>query len=83
MKKHSDRLIVSTLRHHGPLSDAQLVWWLNLIGMKAGTVTKKRRRLTEQKIVRRSEEPELNSRGQLVNRWELAPRFRFRQPALK
>jgi hypothetical protein len=80
MKRHSDKLVVFALRHHGPMSDAQLVWWLTKIGMKPGTITGKRRRLTLQEIVRRHETAELNSRGQLVNRWELMPKFRCKNP---
>jgi hypothetical protein len=79
-RRRSDRLVVFALRHHGPLSDAQLVWWLGFVGMKAGTAKTKRRRLTQLGIVRRHESAGLNSHGQLVNRWEIEPKYRHKDP---
>ena len=39
-------LVLKALRCHGPLSDAQLAWWLGHCGIKSGSARRARHDLT-------------------------------------
>ena len=61
--------MMRVLRHHGPMSDALLAYFMKCLGYNPGSAKKKRRELFQNRLVRRGHAA-VNRRGQLVQLWE-------------
>lgn len=67
------RLVLLTLKCHGPLTDRQLVWWLGHFGVSPSSVRKTRRLLTQRGFVRFARRAVEAGNGQLARLWEITP----------
>ena len=76
MRPDRRKLIRKALKHHAPLSDAQLAWLMGHFGLKPATTMKLRRALTKAGEVRFAQKGYRTERGQMVCMWEMNPAFR-------
>jgi hypothetical protein len=68
------RLVKAVLREKGPLTDAELAWWLGVVFKANGaTARKKRRELTKKKEVQFASKVKITASGHVQKLWELAP----------
>ncbi len=65
------RLVLATLRTHGPLSDAQLGWWLSHFGVEREAARRARGRLTKAGAVRFSGRLARGETGRFGMQWEI------------
>jgi len=70
LRKKYDRIVLLALEQHGPLTDAQLAWWLTHFGAKPSTTLGIRRRLTEQNKIRFAGKLRLVAPGRYAQLWE-------------
>lgn len=71
-RKANERLVLAALRHHGPMCDDQLAWWLSHFGVKQDAVARIRRRLTKQGQVRFARKFTKTSKDRWAQMWEVA-----------
>ena len=69
-KRDAKRLVLAALRSHGPMTDRQLAWWLERLGVRPGTAMKARQKLTEAEEVAWNHTVRTNPQGQLLHVWE-------------
>ena len=68
------RLVLAVLRSHGPLTDAELAWWMRVaMKINPNTAKKKRCELTKKQEVRFARRVKITESGHVQKYWELAP----------
>jgi hypothetical protein len=68
------RLVLAVLRSKGPLTDAELAWWMRVaMHQNAETAKKNRWELTKRKEVRFAGKVRITESGRVQKMWEVAP----------
>lgn len=68
------RLVLAVLRCKGPLTDAELAWWIRVaLNQNPQTAKKKRWELTKSKKVRFARKVKITESGHVQKYWEVAP----------
>jgi hypothetical protein len=68
------RLVLSVFRCKGPLTDAELAWWVRVaLSQNPETAKKKRWELTREKKIRFARRVKITESGRVQKYWELAP----------
>jgi hypothetical protein len=74
MRPDLRNLVLKTLLCKGPLTDAELAWWIGeVLRQNPSSAKKKRRELTKAGAVRFTGNAKMTPSGHLQKRWELAP----------
>jgi hypothetical protein len=67
-------LVLAVLRCKGPMTDAELAWWVRTaLKQNSETAKKKRCELTRKKEVRFAGKVKITESGRVQKYWELAP----------
>jgi hypothetical protein len=68
------RLVLEVFRCKGPLTDAELAWWMRVaLSQNPETAKKTRWELTNQKRVRFAKRVKITAAGHVQKVWELTP----------
>lgn len=71
------RLVLAVLRDKGPLTDAELAWWMRVaMAQNPATAKRKRWELTRQKQIRFAGRVRITESGRVQKLWEITCRYK-------
>lgn len=69
------RLVLAVFKSHGPLTDAELAWWIgHVLKFNPESAKRKRNELTKKREIRFAHRVKVTPSGRLQKYWELAPK---------